>query len=93
MKKAIKEALRLSANLWNVDQNLVKGNDCRIDAVIMAKRFFIYYLYNFVEVNHSQMKKYVHGINHSTSIYHVRQLNKQLDERYDIKHKFHYWMK
>ena len=88
MKKAIKEALRLSANLWNVDQNLVKGNDCRIDAVIMAKRFFIYYLYNFVEVNHSQMKKYVHGINHSTSIYHVRQLNKQLDERYDIKHKF-----
>ena len=42
MKKVIKEALRLSCNMWDVDSKQIINNKCRKADVIMAKRMFIY---------------------------------------------------
>ena len=92
MKQVIKESLRLCSNMWDVKQSKVKGNNCREANVIMAKRMWIYYLYNFVEIGHAHMKKHIKGLNHATSIYHVRQFNKQLDMDYGIKLKFQRFM-
>lgn len=92
MKAVIKEALRLCSNMWNVDSKQVINNRCRKADVIMAKRMFIYYLYNFVEIGHAHIKNHVKGLNHATSIYHVREFNKQLDIDYAIKLKFQRFM-
>ena len=56
MKAVIKEALRLCSNMWDVDSKQVINNRCRKADVIMAKRMFIYYLYNFVEIGHAHIK-------------------------------------
>lgn len=92
MKKVINEALRLSSNIYNADTKQVIDNKCRKDNVIKAKRMLIYYLYNFVEIGHAHMKKYINGLNHATSIYHVKQFNKQLDSDYTLKLKFKSFM-
>ena len=92
MKAVIKESLRLCSNMWNVDSKQVINNRCRKADVIMAKRMFIYYLYNFVEIGHAHIKNHVKGLNHATSIYHVREFNKQLDIDYAIKLKFQRFM-
>tara|TARA_R110000744_G_scaffold314109_1_gene421170 strand:- start:984 stop:1358 length:375 start_codon:yes stop_codon:yes gene_type:complete len=92
MKKIVKEAARVSANLWDADINRVLGNDCRKDYTIKAKRMLIYYLYNFVEISHNKMKMYIKNLDHATSIYHCRKFNEDLLESEMITMKFGHFM-
>jgi len=92
MKKIVKEAARVSSNLWNADIKRVVGNDCRKDETIKAKRMLIYYLFNFVEISHNQMKLHINNLNHATSIYHCTQFNKDLEESDFIAMKFAHFM-
>ena len=91
-KRVLNEALRVCTNLWKAKKRDVIGNNCRKAEVVMAKRMFIYYLYNFVEVGHTQMKHYIKGISHATSIYHVREFNKNIDEDAYINKTFTFFM-
>ena len=91
-KRVINEALRLCTNLWKAKRDDVIGNNCRKAEVVMAKRMFIYYLYNFVEVGHTQMKYYIKDISHATSIYHVREFNKNIDQDSYINKTFAFFM-
>jgi len=92
MKNIVKEAARLSANLYNADIKRVLGNDCRKDETVKAKRMLIYYLFNFVEISHNQMKLHINKLNHATSIYHCTQFNKDLEESDFIAMKFAHFM-
>jgi len=92
MKKIVKEAARISSNLWNADLKRVLGNDCRKDNTVKAKRMLIYYLYNFVEISHNQMKLYIKNLNHATSIYHCNKFNDDLLESEIITMKFGHFM-
>ena len=80
MKKIVKEAARLSANLSKASSKRVLANDCRKSETIKAKRMLIYYLYNFAEISHNKMKLYIKNIDHATSIYHCQKFNE--DKRF-----------
>lgn len=92
MIKIVKEAARVSSNLWKADIERVLQNDCRKGKTIKAKRMLIYYLYNFVEISHNQMKLYVKDLDHATSIYHCRKFNQDLEECDMIAIKFGHFM-
>lgn len=92
MKKVIKEAARLSANLWNVDVNKILDHNCRKVDTIMAKKMLIFYLYNFVELPHNQMKQYIKGLNHATSMYHCKMFAKDIEESIFTKCRFDHFM-
>ena len=79
MKELIEEALRVSCLLWNADIEKVRNNSSRLKNNVKAKRMFVYYIYNILEVSHVDVKKYIIGFNHSSSIYHVKQFNNDLD--------------
>lgn len=92
MKKIVKEAARVSSNLFNADIKRVLKNDCRKEHTIKAKRMLIYYLYNFVEISHNQMKLHIKGLDHATSIYHCTEFNKDLEESDFIAMNFAHFM-
>jgi len=92
MKKIVKEAARLSANLSNANAKRVLANDCRKSETIKAKRMLIYYLYNFAEISHNKMKLYIKNLDHTTSIYHCQRFNKDLENDNDINKRFGQFM-
>tara|TARA_Y100001972_G_C7469412_1_gene239109 strand:+ start:54 stop:431 length:378 start_codon:yes stop_codon:yes gene_type:complete len=79
MKELIEEALRVSCLLWNADIEKVRNNSSRLKNNVKAKRMFVYYIYSFLEVSYVDVKNYIIGFNHASSIYHVKQFNKDLD--------------
>lgn len=56
--------------------------------IINARRFFIYYLWKYLDVKHMKMKNYIHGVDHATSIYHCRKLEQEIEIYRDIRKKF-----
>ena len=60
----------------------------RNNNIINARRFFIYYLWKYLDVKHYKMRNYIHGVNHATSIYHCRRFEQELDLYKDIRKKF-----
>ena len=92
MKKLIEEALRVSCLLWNADIEKVRNNTSRHRENVRAKRMFIYYVYSFLEISHIDIKKYIIDFSHASSIYHVHEFNKDLDNDPDIKKIFDKFM-
>ena len=48
----------------------------------------MYYLYFYLEVNHTQMKKYFKTLNHATSIHHVNKFKFELEKYKDIQKQY-----
>ena len=92
MKELIEEALRVSCLLWNADIEKVRNNSSRLKNNVKAKRMFVYYIYNILEVSHVDVKKYIIGFNHSSSIYHVKQFNNDLDNDPNVYKTFKKFM-
>ena len=76
--KIITHALNISCEIYNANKNNIISNNNRSSTTIKAKRMFIYYLYEYMEIKHTGMKKYIKNINHASSIHHV---NKYKDMR------------
>ena len=53
---------------------------------------FVYYIYSFLEVSYVDIKNYIIGFNHASSIYHVKEFNKDLDNDPDVKKIFKQFM-
>ena len=92
MKELIEEALRVSCLLWNADIEKVRNNTSRLKNNVRAKRMFVYYIYSFLEVSYVDIKNYIIGFNHASSIYHVKEFNKDLDNDSDVKKIFKQFM-
>ena len=56
--------------------------------IINARRFFIYYLWKYLDVKHYKMTNYIYGMNHATSIYHCRRFEQELELYKNIRKKF-----
>tara|TARA_R100000734_G_scaffold5385_2_gene4684 strand:+ start:823 stop:1200 length:378 start_codon:yes stop_codon:yes gene_type:complete len=92
MKELIEEALRVSCLLWNADIEKVRNNSSRLKNNVKAKRMFVYYIYSFLEVSYVDVKNYIIGFNHASSIYHVKQFNKDLDNDPNVNKIFKKFM-
>lgn len=90
--KIISHALNISCKIYNADKNYVISNNNRFSPTIKAKRMFIYYLYEFMEIKHNGMKKYIKDINHASSIHHVNKFKFEKDNYNDVKKCFNEFM-
>tara|TARA_R100001443_G_C3298923_1_gene164761 strand:+ start:193 stop:585 length:393 start_codon:yes stop_codon:yes gene_type:complete len=90
--KIISHALNISCKIYNADKNYVISNNNRFSTTIKAKRMFIYYLYEFMEIKHNGMKKYIKDINHASSIHHVNKFKFEKDNYNDVKKCFSEFM-
>jgi hypothetical protein len=86
--KIINHALDISCKIYNADKNYVISNNNRFSPTIKAKRMFIYYLYEFMEIKHNGMKKYIKNINHASSIHHVNKFKFEKDNYKDVNKSF-----
>tara|TARA_R100001163_G_C4914390_1_gene97305 strand:+ start:44 stop:436 length:393 start_codon:yes stop_codon:yes gene_type:complete len=86
--KIINHALDISCKIYNADKNYVISNNNRFSPTIKAKRMFIYYLYEFMEIKHNGMKKYIKNINHASSIHHVNKFKFEKDNYNDVNKSF-----
>ncbi len=90
--KIITHALKISCEIYNANKKFVTSNNNRYSSTIKAKRMFVYYIYSFLEVSYVDIKNYIIGFNHASSIYHVKEFNKDLDNDPDVKKKFKQFM-
>ena len=84
----INYALEVSCEIYKAKINYVINNNNRKSETIKAKRMFMYYLYFYLEVNHTQMKKYFKTLNHATSIHHVNKFKFELEKYKDIQKQY-----
>ena len=90
--KIITHALKISCEIYNANKKFVTNNNNRYSSTIKAKRMFIYYLYEFMEIKHNGMKKYIKGLNHASSIHHVNKFKFEKDQYEDVKKEFDKFM-
>jgi len=90
--KIISHALKISCKIYKADKNYVISNNNRFSTTIKAKRMFIYYLYEFMEIKHNGMKKYIKDINHASSIHHVNKFKFEKDNYNDVEKCFSEFM-
>ena len=90
--KIITYALKISCEIYNANQKFVTSNNNRYSSTIKAKRMFIYYLYEYMEIKHTGMKKYIKDINHASSIHHVNKFKFEKDQYEDLKKEFDKFM-
>ena len=90
--KIINHALNISCKIYNADKKYVTSNNNRYSTTIKAKRMFLYYLYEFMEIKHTGMKKYIKNINHASSIHHVNKFKFEKETYDDVKKSFNNFM-
>ncbi len=90
--KIITHALNISCEIYNANKNNIISNNNRSSTTIKAKRMFIYYLYEYMEIKHTGMKKYIKNINHASSIHHVNKFKFEIDTYKDVKKSFNTFM-
>lgn len=86
--KIINHALNVICKIFKANRDSVLSNKNRNGNTIKAKRMFIYYLYNYMEIKHNGMKKYFATINHASSIHHVNKFQFEVDTYSDVKKDF-----
>lgn len=86
--KIINHALKISCKIYNADKTYVTSNNNRYSTTIKAKRMFLYYLYEFMEIKHTGMKNYIKDINHASSIHHVNKFKFEKETYDDVKKSF-----
>ena len=87
-EKIINRALSVICKIYKTDKESILNNESRVKNVIKAKRMFIYYLYNNMEVRHVAMNNYFKSMHHANSIHHVNKFQFELDTYDDIKKDF-----
>ncbi len=90
--KIINHALNISCEIFRANRDYVLNNNNRSSETIKAKRMFIYYLYEYMEIKHTGMKKYIKDINHASSIHHVNKFKFEKDQYEDLKKEFDKFM-
>ena len=90
--KIITHALKISCEIYNANTKFVTSNNNRYSSTIKAKRMFLYYLYEYMEIKHTGMKKYIKDINHASSIHHVNKFKFEKDQYEDLKKEFDKFM-
>jgi hypothetical protein len=49
---------------------------------------FLYYLYNYIEIKHKDMRLYIKNLNHATSVHHVHKFRFEMDNYAEVKQNF-----
>ena len=86
--RIISHALDVCCDIHNAKKDFILNNKNRYSSTIKAKRMFIYYLYNYIEIKHKDMRLYIKNLNHATSVHHVHKFRFELDNYLEVKQNF-----
>jgi len=92
-EKLIDHALGICVEIYNTNKLLVLNNNSRKNNIIKAKRMFIYFLKNDMNIKHSHMINYFDKMNHSTSIHHVNKFSLEIINYPEIKKDYDFFNK
>jgi hypothetical protein len=86
--KIVNYALKTCCKIYKAKSKNIINNKNRQGPTIKAKRMFLFYLYNYIEIKHKDMKIYIKNLNHATSIHHVHKFRFEIDNYPEIKENF-----
>mgnify|MGYP003661719113 CR=1 FL=1 len=89
----IDHALGICVNIYNTNKPLVLNNNCRKRNTVKAKRMFLYFLKNVMDVKHAHMTDYFVKMNHATSIHHVNKFSFEVLHYSEIKNDYDFFTK
>tara|TARA_Y100000593_G_scaffold72178_1_gene132584 strand:+ start:756 stop:1187 length:432 start_codon:yes stop_codon:yes gene_type:complete len=81
----VKLARLVSAKMFDCHEYEVVMMQSRNKNIMYARRFFIYYLWKYLNVSHNKMKKELYKIHHATSIHHCNKMENEIELYPDIK--------
>ena len=92
MNKYEKEKMEIAkyviSKIWECNESQFTLMKKRNTNIVIARRFFIYYLWKHCNVTHNRMKWHIYGMNHATSIYHCRKLEEEMEIYKNIQKKW-----
>ena len=77
-------ALKTCCKIYKAKSRDITNNNNRQGPTIKAKRMFLYYLYNYIEIKHKDMRLYIKNLNHATSVHHVHKFRFELDNYLEV---------
>jgi len=89
MKVNIEIARFVLAKMYDCEEHEIVLMETRKRNVMIARRFFIYYLWKHCDIKHIRMKEYIIGAHHATSIHHCRKLEFEVDHYQEMRK---YWI-
>ena len=88
-KERIEKAKEILCEIFKVDKFYLENNTCRKKDVIEARRFFIYYLRDELDITYAGISKYIEGLHHSTAIHHCKKFEDLLRYEKTLRNKYH----
>lgn len=74
--------------MFDIEERDIVFMQSRESNKVKARRFYNYYLWRFKMVKHNDMKIWIDGLHHSSSIYHCRLMEKEIDIYRSIRKEF-----
>ena len=88
-KERIEKAKEILCEIFKIDKIYLENNTCRKKDVIEARRFFIYYLRDELEITYAAISNHIKGLHHSTAIYHCKKFEDLLRYEKPLRNKYH----
>ena len=88
-KERIEKAKEILCEIFKVDKFYLENNTCRKKDVIEARRFFIYYLRDELDITYSGISHYVKDLHHSTAIHHCKKFKELIKDEKPLRNKYH----
>jgi hypothetical protein len=85
MKANIEIARFVLAKMYDCEEHEIVLMETRKRNVMIARRFFIYYLWKHCNIKHLKMKEYIVGAHHATSIHHCRKFEFEVEQYKEIR--------
>ena len=87
-KEIINKVVEQLSIMYKVDAEEITKIVSRKHNIVEARRMFNYYLFTEKNIRHINMYKFINGMDHATSIYHIRKIKDlfSIDKELQIKY-------
>jgi hypothetical protein len=85
MEEKLRKAREVLVRIYEIDELDIVFMNSRDGKKVSARKLYNYYLWKHLKVKHNQMKKYIQGMHHATSIYQKNKLEFELQYYTEIQ--------
>ena len=85
MRSKLEKARGVLRNLYNVEEKDIMTMESRQANKVDARKMYNYYLWKHLGIKHNQMKNYIEGMHHATSIYFKNKMEFELKHYEELK--------
>ena len=87
-ERMVKAAIKILSEMYSVPPEQLSFLGLRTKDIMEARRLLMFYMHRFMGIKHVEMKKYIKGMHHATSIHHCNKMewfliyDKRIGEEY-----------